>query len=338
MTLELESSRSVRRLTTVLRSVKQETMAKMASLPDGESARYRYMRDYTTELDRLILGSRKGGRIVVRPLAERLASSIPVSKVFTDAHRGTARDLNNALGLAGPLNLAVTVPLIDKQALAFLEDYKLDLITKVTTTGRADIRSALRLGIVQGDGVAAVSRQMLRQHRALAGRTERIVRTELARARAEGHRRGYQQLGVTRVEIIGIGIDCPICGKYIGKVYRMDSAPRLPLHPNCRCDFVAVEIGDGNWLITQRQLDYTARLPLPDEVRITPAVVRRIAETSPRAIYAWPSAPDVLTRGRTTESKGVTTYSLRRPKPFVANLRTMAIDVSGKRITDARLN
>ena len=59
MNLELTSSKSVTRLLTTLRQVRRRTESQLADLPDSDSGRYRYLKGFERELDRLILGDRK---------------------------------------------------------------------------------------------------------------------------------------------------------------------------------------------------------------------------------------------------------------------------------------
>lgn len=340
MDLQLTTKTSVNRLRTALRDVRGKVQTQLADLPDSDAGRYRWLKGYDAELGRLLEGPTKGGRLTVKPLAERLAEAAPTSEVYREANAETAEDLRTAIGpmghigRIGPVDLAM--PLIDKRALEFLEDYKLDLIKKVSTGLRGDIKSALRLGIIQGDGGSGITRGLAAKWPTAADRFERIVRTELARAQSEGHLEGYRQLGVTRVEIIGRGVDCPICGLHIGKIYLIQYAPHVPLHPNCRCDVVAVERGDGNWLVTERQLHEALGWELPDGLRVTPTAIRKIAQTNPDAIYAWQNVPEVVAKGRVPDSPS--SFVLRREKPFLAGFHRFELTARGKNITGARLS
>jgi len=339
MDLQLATKTSVTRLRKTLREVRERTQVQLADLPDTDSGRYRWLKGYDTELGRLLEGPTKGGRLTVKPLAERLAEAARTGKVYGEATKETAKDLSTAIGPTGPIGpIRLAMPMIDKRALEFLEDYKLDLIKKVSTGLRGDIKSALRLGIIQGDGGSAITRGLAAKWPTAADRFERIVRTELARAQSEGHLEGYRQLGVTRVEIIGRGTDCPICGLHIGKIYLIQYAPHVPLHPNCRCDVVAVERGDGNWLVTERQIQDAVTKDLGD-YSVTKDALREIARTNPESVYAWHGVPEVLKRGATQETEGTQeTYSLKREKPFLAGFHRFAVTARGKSITGAKLS
>ncbi|MCX7731607.1 MAG: phage head morphogenesis protein [candidate division WOR-3 bacterium] len=328
MNIELESARSVQRLRATLNKVKQDILARLSTIPDVESEQYRWLRQHLAEIDRILSGRRIGGRIENPPLPEALKKEIPIEPVFRDA-------LSEASAEIG-----VGVALIDKKALESLEDYSLELITKISDTLRSDIRSQLRLGIIQGSSVSSITAALSRQHSIIANRAERIARTELARAQAEGHRSGYEQLGVTRLQIIGRGYDCPICSQHIGKIFRIDSCPRIPLHPNCRCDYIPVERGEGNWVVTNRLLQFVSQTSLPSGIIIPETTLKKLGSEHPEPLFVWQSVPTVLTQGATSQPSGPggpTIYTLTRSKPFLAGFRKFTITVQNKFIIDARL-
>jgi SPP1 gp7 family putative phage head morphogenesis protein len=328
MDLELQSAQSFNRLQTILRSIRDRTLVQLAGLPAENVYRYRFLKNYTQELNRLIDGKsvrQPDGkiRIQIRPLDERLAGEIPTVKVFEGAYKEGFNELGIHSGF----------PLIDKQALAFIENYKLDLITKISRSVRDDIKSQLRLGIIQGSSVTDIGKAISGQYPKLADRTERIVRTEMARAQSEGHRHSYEKMDVQRVQIIGRGVNCPICGQHIGKIYRLDSAPHVPLHPNCRCDLVAVQLADGTWLITNRQLDFVQNYDLPENLSISRSVVNRIKEEHPESLFVWSKVPDVINQGSFADN----IYTRQYSKPLIKNLRTFNVQIKENKIEDAWL-
>uniref|UniRef100_A0A7C6A805 Phage head morphogenesis domain-containing protein n=1 Tax=candidate division WOR-3 bacterium TaxID=2052148 RepID=A0A7C6A805_UNCW3 len=330
MDLEFESTQSFNRLKQILLDIRDKVLAELAYLPQTEVYRYRFLKNYIKELERIIDGqiqqTPQGIKVITKPLADRLAEEIPVAKVFEDAHYEGVQELKTAGFYRG-------FPMIDEQALAFLEDYKLDLIKRISNDLREGIKSQLRLGIIQSEGVSEIAKRIRNQHSIIADRTERIVRTELARAQSEGHNNVYQKIGVTRVQVIGRGIDCPICSQHIGKIYRFDSAPRVPLHPNCRCDIVAVERGDGNWFVTERQIQFVKDYPLPENISIALPTIRRIAKEHPEPLYVWPEAAKVITQG--SRERGI--WSRQYAKPLIKNLRIFKLRVSENKILDAWL-
>jgi SPP1 gp7 family putative phage head morphogenesis protein len=328
MNIEFQSTQSFNKLQTILRSIRDRTLTQLAGLPAENVYRYRFLKNYTQELNRIIDGKAvrlpNGSiRVQIRPLDERLANEIPTVKVFEDSYKEGFNELGIHSGF----------PLIDKQALAFLENYKLDLITKISRSARDDIKSQLRLGIIQGSSVTDISKAISNQYPKLADRTERIVRTEIARAQSEGHRHAYEKMDVQRVQVIGRGVNCPICGQHIGKIYRLDSAPHVPLHPNCRCDLIAVQLADGTWYITARQLDYVQNYELPENLSINRSVINRIKEEHPESLFVWNRVPETINQGSYADN----VYTRQYSKPLIKNLRTFNIQTKDNKIEDAWL-
>jgi SPP1 gp7 family putative phage head morphogenesis protein len=331
MDIELESTQSFNRLKRILMDTRDKALAELTYLPHAEVYRYRFLKNYIKELERLIGGQvqriPEGVRVISKPLAERLSEEVPVTKVFETAHQEGIEEVKAAGIYRG-------FPMIDEQALAFLEDYKFDLIKRISNNLREGIKSQLRLGIIQGDGVTEIAKRIRNQNSIIADRTEGIVRTELARAQSKGHDSAYEKIGVTRVQVIGRGIDCPICSQHIGKIYRFDAAPNIPLHPKCRCDKVAVERGEGNWFVTERQIQFTKDYPLPEDVEISLPTVRRIAKDHTEPLYVWPEASKVITQG--SRERGI--WSRQYAKPLFKNLRIFNLRVSEGKIFDAWLD
>lgn len=65
----------------------------------------------------------------------------------------------------------------------------------------------------------------------------RIVRTEMGRAYESSQRERYEAAGMQFVKRSLANGACPIC-KSLSGVWRVDKAPRLIVHPNCRCSYI----------------------------------------------------------------------------------------------------
>jgi len=238
MDIKLASEQSFAKMRQVLRAVRERLDRLISTMPGEETYQLRWMRGVVKEVDAIVDGERirmPGGTIKVklRPLAVRLSDKIPIIPVW----KAGVRDGAEQIGIYRQF------PLLDKKAIAFLEDYKFGLIKDVTETMRERIKSQVRLGLIQGEGIPQITRRLAGRKGVLANaryRAERIARTELARAHTEGRRYCYKESGIKKVEVIGKGVDCPICSDYIGQAYKIDEAPHLPFHPNCECDIVAV--------------------------------------------------------------------------------------------------
>lgn len=107
------------------------------------------------------------------------------------------------------------------------------------------IRKELVDGLVQGDHPRVIARRMRNRTGKSLANAQRIARTEVIRAHAEGQldaleRLGVEQVGV-QVEWSTAGDDrvCPICEPLDGQVFKIkESHGLIPAHPNCRCAFV----------------------------------------------------------------------------------------------------
>jgi SPP1 gp7 family putative phage head morphogenesis protein len=109
---------------------------------------------------------------------------------------------------------------------------------------QAQLVRILADGLVKGSKPLTIARNMTRKLDLSLKEAERIARTEIVRAQAEGQltaleRQGFQHVGV-QVEwtTADDGKVCPECQDMEGEVFDIDEAHGLiPLHPNCRCSF-----------------------------------------------------------------------------------------------------
>lgn len=71
---------------------------------------------------------------------------------------------------------------------------------------------------------------------------KRLAVTELAHTYNESTLNKFIQAGVSNVKILGTNDDkeCEVCKSYQKKIYPITSCPVLPIHPNCRCTYLAV--------------------------------------------------------------------------------------------------
>jgi SPP1 gp7 family putative phage head morphogenesis protein len=83
-------------------------------------------------------------------------------------------------------------------------------------------------------------------------RARTIARTEFIRGCTDASLDRYERLGFKKVEFLTgkekarhSHLTCPECRRYHGEVFtiediRTGKAPRIPLHPNCRCGYIGV--------------------------------------------------------------------------------------------------
>lgn len=70
---------------------------------------------------------------------------------------------------------------------------------------------------------------------------ERLVRTEMVRAFDLTARERYAEMGAKYVKGSVTPTRCELCAAEVqNKYYRIDNAPGLPIHPNCRCEWIPV--------------------------------------------------------------------------------------------------
>jgi SPP1 gp7 family putative phage head morphogenesis protein len=114
-------------------------------------------------------------------------------------------------------------------------------------TARA-ISQILGDGYVSGRSSLTIAREMQESINTLSvQRAERIARTEIVRAYAEGTLDMFESLGIgsvtARVEFAtqGDNLVCPRCAVLGGRVFTVTEARgKIPVHPNCRCDWLPV--------------------------------------------------------------------------------------------------
>ena len=71
---------------------------------------------------------------------------------------------------------------------------------------------------------------------------DRLVRTELMATINHSQIEKYKDNGYTHVQVLVAGDErtCPECMAYDGKTYKINEAPTIPSHPNCRCSIIPV--------------------------------------------------------------------------------------------------
>jgi SPP1 gp7 family putative phage head morphogenesis protein len=137
-------------------------------------------------------------------------------------------------------------PMTDVRVAA-LVDKTLGHISGLTAQMEAEIRAVLIEGIKEGVGAEELARRVADRIDIASSRAERIARTEIIGANAQGALDQYRRLGVRGVELqaefatAGDDQVCVKCEELAGKVYTLDEAEGvIPVHPNCRCAWLPV--------------------------------------------------------------------------------------------------
>jgi len=152
-----------------------------------------------------------------------------------------------------------TFATIDRAAVDFLANYQVQLLGDVSAELSSAIKRTVTHGVISGKSIPEVARDIGRVVKdpdafRRAGKTvfktaqrraTLIARTETLRAHNEGRKVFYREVGVTKVRwlVADDARTCPACRALNGKVFKLDEAPDLPFHPNCRCTHSAYTDG-----------------------------------------------------------------------------------------------
>ncbi len=174
-----------------------------------------------------------------RPAVRELASRR--DKEAMAAYAGTRQEfLRSSFGQPEAVH---KVQLLASRSFDDLED--------ITSTMSNRMVRTLADGLVQGQHPNEIARTMADEVDMGLDRAQRIARTEIIRAHAEGQLTTMEMLGVEEVgamvEWSTAGDDhvCPRCEALEGVVLTLDEARgMIPLHPNCRCAWVPANVGE----------------------------------------------------------------------------------------------
>lgn len=92
----------------------------------------------------------------------------------------------------------------------------------------------------------AIARKIRDDFGVTAYQATRLVNTELARVVSDAQLDVYANSGVVdKVMFMATleGNTCDICGDLDGKEFALANAPKIPIHPNCRCCYVPIVDG-----------------------------------------------------------------------------------------------
>ena len=109
------------------------------------------------------------------------------------------------------------------------------------------IQQDLTVGIIRGDSIQKMARQLKKDLKVLYYQAERLVRTETNYAMNQAHLKGYKDSGVVEKYEFLAAIDSrtsKLCKNQNGKVYKLSDATVgvnfPPLHPHCRSTVIPV--------------------------------------------------------------------------------------------------
>lgn len=149
--------------------------------------------------------------------------------------------------------LGIMAPVINREAIKTIIEYPYagkmfsDRIWDNKDALVKHIKQNLTAGIIRGDSIQKMSRQLKKDLNVLYYQAERLVRTETNYAMNQGHLKGYEDSGVVEKYEFLAAIDSrtsKLCKNQNGKVYKLSEAVVgvnfPPLHPHCRSTVVPV--------------------------------------------------------------------------------------------------
>ena len=149
--------------------------------------------------------------------------------------------------------LGIMAPVINREAIKTIIEYPYagkmfsDRIWDNKDALVKHIKQNLTVGIIRGDSIQKMSRQLKKDLNVLYYQAERLVRTETNYAMNQGHLKGYEDSGVVEKYEFLAAIDSrtsKLCKNQNGKVYKLSDATvgvnYPPLHPHCRSTVIPV--------------------------------------------------------------------------------------------------
>lgn len=149
--------------------------------------------------------------------------------------------------------LGIMAPVINREAIKTIIEYPYagkmfsDRIWDNKDALVKHIKQNLTAGIIRGDSIQKMSRQLKKDLNVLYYQAERLVRTETNYAMNQGHLKGYADSGVVEKYEFLAAIDSrtsKLCKNQNGKVYKLGEATvgvnYPPVHCNCRSTVIPV--------------------------------------------------------------------------------------------------
>lgn len=175
----------------------------------------------------------------------RASLSAKLAEKFRQAARLGVSSSSRQLGIV--LDWQMILP----QVLDWAREYAGMLVTQVSDNIRADIRRIVVEGLQAGEPWRNI-RERIQEIGLPRWRAERIARTEVIRAHAQGAKAGYEASGTVRGLrwLDGQVGACPVCQELHEQVRKLDEPfyedkfgdGLPPRHPNCRCAIAPVTL------------------------------------------------------------------------------------------------
>lgn len=111
------------------------------------------------------------------------------------------------------------------------------------------LRQELTQGLQQGESLDKIARRINKQFNSKAYESQRLIVTEAARVITDAQEQIYKDTGIVKEVMWTATLEdntCEDCAELDGQRFKLDDTgkPDIPLHPNCRCAYIAIPFDD----------------------------------------------------------------------------------------------
>lgn len=133
------------------------------------------------------------------------------------------------------------IELADPLAQAWIESRSLLLATSLNATTKTALRKTLAEGFELGESMPKLTKRIERYYDVDSKfRATRTARTEVIAASNEGTLQRFEKEGIDRSEFYPSPGACDECLALVGEYPTREAHGLIPVHPNCKCGFLAV--------------------------------------------------------------------------------------------------
>lgn len=128
-----------------------------------------------------------------------------------------------------------------------------DRVWEDTNKLASRVSSDVEQALIQGTSPEKLAKKVKSDFGSTAYQAQRVINTEVARATTAAQTESYKASGVVNRVMWDAALEdstCDECAALDGKIFDIDDAPDLPLHPNCRCALIPVIDG---WQPTEKR-------------------------------------------------------------------------------------
>lgn len=124
----------------------------------------------------------------------------------------------------------------DLEAINMLNTHSFRELSNATEYMKKELLRVISVGMLEGQGINKISREMRDRVNVSKHRADMITRTETLRSYNQAHMNQYKKVGIERWEWICAYDErtCDTCAGYDGKTFKIGDA-QPPIHPSCRC-------------------------------------------------------------------------------------------------------